>query len=445
MGRPSKTHALSVWMNGERVGSWTKRSSGLPEEFTYSPEWLMSAARRPISLSMPLGPLGTTYRGPVVTQFFDNLLPDSRGIRDRLRQRFEANSTGAFDLLREIGRDCIGAIQLLPIDAAAPDVRRIEGRTLGTRQIEQLLEGLVAAPIGRATEESDFRISLAGAQEKTALLRLHDQWMLPTGTTPSTHILKLPIGSGGNGIDLRTSVENEWLCAQILAAYGIPVSDCEMASFGDQKVLVVKRFDRRLSSDGGWIARLPQEDFCQATGTAGDQKYEADGGPGIQKIMDVLLGSSQAERDRRDFFRTQILFWMLCAIDGHAKNFSLYLEAGGGYRLTPRYDVLSAFPILGTRAGELSPMKVKMAMAVQGTARHYRWAEIQYRHWIEMARRCGLGADAPSLIDELVELTPSVVTKVRDLLPATFPEPVASKIFEGLAKSAATLASSLRG
>ena len=120
-------------------------------------------ARRPISLSMPLGPEGTTYRGPAVTQFFDNLLPDSRSIRERLRQRFDANSTGAFDLLREIGRDCIGAIQLLPMDADAPDVRRIEGRTLGTRQIELLLEGLVAAPLGRATEEADFRISLSGA------------------------------------------------------------------------------------------------------------------------------------------------------------------------------------------------------------------------------------------------------------------------------------------
>jgi len=268
--------------------------------------------------------------------------------------------------------------------------------------------------------------------------------MLPTGTTPSTHILKLPIRSGGNGIDLSTSIENEWLCAQILAAYGIPVSDIEMGSFGDQRVLVVKRFDRRFSRDGGWIARLPQEDFCQATGTAGDHKYEADGGPGIQRIMDVLLGSSQAEQDRRDFFRTQILFWMLCAIDGHAKNFSLHLEAGGGYRLTPRYDVLSAFPILGTGAGELPPMKVKMAMAVQGNARHYRWAEIHYRHWIEMARRCGIGTEAPRMIDELLEMTPGVVDKVRNSLSAAFPELVASKILDGLTTSASTLKSAPR-
>ena len=72
-----------------------------------------------------------------------------------------------------------------------------------------------------------------------------------------------------------------------------------------------------------------------------DRKYEADGGPGIRTIMGLLLGSSRADDDRRDFFKTQILYWLLCAIDGHAKNFSLFLEAGGGYRLTPRYDVLS--------------------------------------------------------------------------------------------------------
>ena len=108
--------------------------------------------------------------------------------------------------------------------------------------------------------------------------------------------------------------------------------------------------------------RLPQEDFCQATATAPALKYESDGGPGIGKIMDLLLGSEKAAADRRDFMRTQLVFWLLAAIDGHAKNFSIFLRAGGAYQLTPRYDILSAHPMLGHGRGRLSPRKITMAM-----------------------------------------------------------------------------------
>ncbi len=439
MGRPKQSLTLGVWMNGEHVGDWTQKRAGGPEEFSYTTQWLRSTSRRPISLSLPLGPEGTVYKGPTVTCFFDNLLPDTKEIRERLRQRFDARSLGAFDLLAQLGRDCVGAIQILPAGEAPSDIHQINGRMLNSEDIERLLQQVTGTPLGRDFDEEEFRISIAGAQEKTALLRIQDQWMLPTGATPTTHILKLPIGQGGNGIDLSTSVENEWLCSKILAAYGIPVAPCEMAVFGEQKVLIVERFDRRLSSDRRWIARLPQEDLCQATGTAGDQKYEADGGPGIKTIMDLLLGSSAAEADRLDFFRTQVLFWMLCAIDGHGKNFSLHIEAGGGYRLTPRYDVMSAYPVLGNGTGKIAPKKAKMAMAVDGENRHYRWEGIQHRHWIDTARRCGLGKQIDELTEQLVSATPTVVAKVEAEVPSGFPAYVAEPVLAGLAATASRL------
>lgn len=418
-------------MNGERVGTWVTHPAK-PEEFRYTPEWLAADSARPISLSMPLRP--TEYKGEIVTAYFDNLLPDSRRIRDRIQRHFGASSSSAFDLLTEIGRDCVGAIQLLPESEPAPDVRKIEGATLTPKEIESALTNMLRATPGHESE--DFRISLAGAQEKTALLRLKDKWMRPKGATPTTHILKLPIGTGGGGIDLTTSVENEWLCAQILREYGIPVAGCSMERFGEQQVLAVERFDRRLSSSGSWIVRLPQEDLCQATGISGDRKYEADGGPGIRAIMSLLLGSSRADEDRRDFFKTQIVYWLLCAIDGHAKNFSLFLEAGGGYRLTPRYDVLSAFPVLGTSTRMLSPKKVKMAMAVEGKNRHYLWHSILARHWEETAKRSGIGAVFRSLVADILDRTPAVVDAVASRLPKGFPDLVAAPIFEGLRRSA---------
>ena len=426
-------------MNGEKVATWSFPANG-PQELEYLDEWLASDDPRPLSLSMPTGPLGATYKGEVVERFFDNLLPDNRAIRERIRQRFSAQSTRAFDLLTEIGRDCVGAIQLLPPDEAPADVQTIKGEPLSHAAIERLLKGVLSTTaLGQSPELDDFRISLAGAQEKTAFLRSGRKWLHPIGSTPTTHIFKLPIGETPQGIDLSTSVENEWLCSRILAAYGIPVAPCSMERFGEQKTLVVERFDRRLSSDGAWILRLPQEDFCQATGTSREDKYEVDGGPGIRRIMDLLLGSARAEDDRLDFFRTQVVFWMLCAIDGHAKNFSVFLEAHGRYRLTPRYDVISAFPVLGRKSTQLSPLKVKMAMAVEGKNRHYLWNSIQARHWEETARRCGVDAYWPKLLEELIAKTPAVLESVAAELPKDFPAHVADPILEGLKKSAPKL------
>jgi hypothetical protein len=220
-----------------------------------------------------------------------------------------------------------------------------------TKSVSYLSE-MLGSTFGRQDTRDDdaFRISLAGAQEKTAFLRNGDAWMVPHGTTPTTHIFKLPMGIRMDGIDLSTSVENEWLCSEIIREFGIDVARCRMESYGSYRVLVVERFDRRLSSSGTWWLRLPQEDFCQATGTPPGLKYESDGGPGMRRIMDVLLGSTNAEKDRLTFFRTQMLFWVLGAIDGHAKNFSVFLEAGGSYRLAPLYDILSAYPYDGRRA-----------------------------------------------------------------------------------------------
>jgi serine/threonine-protein kinase HipA len=260
------------------------------------------------------------------------------------------------------------------------------------------------------------------------------------GSTPSTHIFKLPLGRVGNfQADLTTSVENEWLCAKILDAYGIATAKCEIADFQDQHTLIVERFDRRLARSGEWWLRLPQEDLCQATGTPAGQKYEVDGGPGISRINSLLLGSRNASVDRRNFYKSQVIFWMLCAIDGHAKNFSVFIEPSGRYSLTPLYDVMSAYPILGTKANQLAPQKAKMSMAAIGKNRHYNWAKIQPRHWLSTAAACGLETNAPADIAAIVARTPKVVDAVSSMLPEGFPAGVADTIFDGIKDAARRL------
>lgn len=417
-------------MNGEHVGDW-RRPSGRGQEFVYAESWLASPAARPISLSLPLRPSKEPYRDGVEA-FFDNLLPDNRQIRERIQRRFHTATIGAFDLLAEIGRDCVGALQLMTEGQVPLGVRQITAEPLSSEGVADLLgRSLEEVSVREEGSDDTFRISLAGAQEKTALLFRDGVWHRPTQTTPTTHILKLPLGISPQGIDLSSSVENEWLCSEIVRAYGIDVAKCWMETFADYKVLVVERFDRRPAADGNWYLRLPQEDFCQATGTSPGLKYESDGGPGIAKVMELLLGSERAEQDRRDFMRTQLVFWLLAAIDGHAKNFSVFLLPGGAYRLTPRYDILSAYPVLGHGRGKLSPEKIRMAMAVQGKNRHYRWKEIQGRHWLETGKRCGFG-DMQSVIDDVITKTPEVIRQIRSVVPRGFPPHIADSILEGV-------------
>ena len=428
MAKKKSPSALVVWMNGERVGTWSVKA-GARHELAYADTWLESPRTRPLSLSMPLRH-EDPYRGALVRNFFENLLPENDRIRERIQARYSTASGEAFDLLAEIGRDCVGAIQLLPDGKEPVDVHRITAEPLDDAEIERVLNAVPVSALH--DDDADFRVSLAGAQEKTAFVMNEGRWCKPIGSTPTTHIFKLPLGITPAGVDLRTTVENEWLCSLVLKEYGSPIANCVPGQFGEVRVLIVERFDRRLSSDRSWWIRLPQEDLAQAMGVAPAAKYESEGGPGIASIMDLLMGGTQPEQDRIDFFRTQVLFWILCAIDGHAKNFSIFLAPLGRYRLTPRYDVLSAYPMLGHARGQLAPEKVKMAMAVAGKNRHYRWAEIRRRHFEEMARRCGLGDQFGQIVQNIIEATPAVVANVQRALPPRFPGHVSDPIVQGI-------------
>lgn len=431
---------LDLYMNGIKVGEYTQSRSG-SNHFSYDKVWLESPGRRSISLSLPLR--AAYYIGPEVYNYFDNLIPDNREIRERVVARFRAKSTEPFDILAEIGRDCVGAIQLIPHGSQAPNVKRIEATPLTDKNVAKILKGYQSkAPIGMIEETADFRISLAGAQEKTALLFHRGEWHLPLGATPTTHIIKLPIGeikSHDRVIDLTHSVENEYLCLKIAKAYGFEAAECEIITPDNLKALAVKRFDRKLSSDGTWIMRLPQEDFCQVTGTSPARKYESDGGPTILTIMNELLGSSNPAKDRHFFMRAQVLFWLLGATDGHAKNFSIFIERQNQYRLTPLYDILSAFPAISKKG--LHEKDLRLAMSLRGSqGRKYECRMIRRRHFLQTAREVGFSeASMNEILDEMASLTESVIQKVTHELPAEFPSYIAEPIFEGMRRYARKL------
>ena len=414
-------------MNGLPVGRLASSAKG-EVGFTYNDSWLSDENRRAISLSIPLST--RNYSGLVVESFFDNLLPDRQTIRNRLQARTGADSARPFDLLSQIGRDCVGALQLLP-EGEEPKVMTTTCVPLTDQEIADILSDCEAIPLG-VNPESDFRLSVAGVQEKTAFLLKDGRWCRPSGATPTSHIFKLPIGRlGQNDIDLSDSVENEWLCRQLLDGFGLPIAETEILRFGSRKALAVERFDRRWSADGSWLMRLPQEDMCQATGTPGSLKYEVDGGPGMKRILEILLGSEQSYRDRELFMTAQLLFWMLGVIDGHAKNFSIFHLRGGLFRMTPLYDVISIYPVIS--ASRLPVQRVSMAMAVIGKNRHYRWNQIVRRHWLETASKCQFPPDEmDTIIDRCCDTVKYSIEKTKAVIPKGFPSFTAEAIFSGI-------------
>ncbi|WP_102794417.1 type II toxin-antitoxin system HipA family toxin [Bowmanella denitrificans] len=426
-------NTLDVYMNGYCVGYFGRDNAGA-HSFRYEHSWIEQEGARPISLSLPLR--REVYKGQEVINFFDNLLPDNDEIRDRVVARFHADSGQTFDLLAAIGRDSVGALQFVPAGKKPGTIRQLNYQTLSEEALERILLGYQSrAPLGMLRENDDFRISIAGAQEKTALLKIGEHWCVPTGNTPTTHIVKLPIGkiqSHDHTIDLSDSVENEMLCLRIAREFGFDAPNCEIINTKKIRALAIERFDRKYASDGSWIMRLPQEDYCQVFGLPSARKYESDKGPCIADVMKHLQGSANAVRDRDVFMGAQVLFFLLGATDGHAKNFSVRIDPFGAYRLTPLYDILSAYPAIGGTG--LNLRDLKLAMSLRGSSgKKWKISQMFRRHFLATAKQAEFSQSRmDAIISRMCEQVDGVIEKVQQALPADFPERVAQPIFEGM-------------
>ena len=377
------------------------------------------------SLSLPLRE--TPYRGEPVAAVFENLLPDSDTLRRHVAEKVGARGIDAYSMLAKIGHDCVGALQFIAGDNEAPDTTgKLDGEAVDAEGIEKILKGLSQAPLGLNRDDA-FRISVAGAQEKTALLWHEGQWIKPHGTTPTTHLIKTQIGQLPGGIHLSDSVENEYYCLKLTEAFGLPVNTATIETFGETKALVIERFDRRWTKDGR-LLRLPQEDCCQALSVPPTLKYQNEGGPGMVDILIMLKGSDTPTEDQDVFIKAQLIFWLIGATDGHAKNFSVFLSPGGSYRMTPLYDILTAQTALNAR--QIERKQMKMAMSV-GKSRHYRFDQIHGRHFVQTAVQSGLSKKrAAAIIEEVAELAPKALDASAHALPKDFSTAVVDVVQE---------------
>ncbi|EIW9484864.1 HipA domain-containing protein [Escherichia coli] len=268
-----------------------------------------------------------------------------------------------------------------------------------------------------------------GAQTVNGI-ELND-WCIPKGITPTTHIIKLPIGEirqPNATLDLSQSVDNEYYCLLLAKELGLNVPDAEIIKAGNVRALAVERFDRRWNAERTVLLRLPQEDMCQTFGLPSSVKYESDGGPGIARIMAFLMGSSEALKDRYDFMKFQVFQWLIGATDGHAKNFSVFIQAGGSYRLTPFYDIISAFPVLGGTGIHISDLKLAMGLNAS-KGKKTAIDKIYPRHFLATAKVLRFPeVQMHEILSDFARMIPAALDNVKTSLPTDFPENVVTAV-----------------
>ena len=409
---------LLVVVADRRIMGEIRRDRRSRLTFLYDDRWRSMDAAYPLSLSMPL--VVAEHEHARIEPWLWGLLPDNEAILARWGRRFHVSSRNAFALLGAVGEDCAGAIQLVRPERV-DDVLQDEGR-----QVEWLTETEIAERLRiLRQDQAAWRLardagqfSLAGAQPKTALLFDGQRWGVPSGPTPTTHILKPPI----DGLDGHA--ENEHLCLTLARALGLPAARSEVRRFADEPAIVVERYDRaRLATS---IRRLHQEDMCQVLGLPPTKKYQNEGGPGCAELSEAIwTHSGEPGDDARTFARAVMLNWIIGGTDAHAKNFSMLIGPQGLGRLAPLYDVASVLPY------DADLRRLRMATKIGGK---YLLDEVHSRHWAKFATEVRLpSADVIDMGRTMAEMLPAALARAVDDARANgLDHPILRRMFEAL-------------
>lgn len=384
------TDALVV-LFGESTAGTISRSPRGELRFEYADSYRRRPDATPLSVTMPTEI--ATHPDRVVTPWLWGLLPDNNAVLARWARHFHVSASSPFSLLAtQIGEDCAGAVRFVPpgnevrVPPVSGDVTWLTEDDVACR-LRDLKEDATAW-LGRSFTG---QFSLAGAQAKTALLFREGRWGVPSGATPTTHILKPGVG-GFDDHDL-----NEHLCLDAARRAGLLASRTRIGQFGNETAIVVDRYDR--VERGGEIIRVHQEDMCQALGILPSRKYENEGGPrpaDIAAHLRRVMAPRDADVAVAGFADALAWNWLIGGTDGHAKNYSLLL-ADKHVRLAPMYDVASALPY-GTHERRL-----RLAMKIGGDYRVFP----QHNAWPAAARELGLMADTlTERVRELATVVP---------------------------------------
>lgn len=350
---------LSVYLDGTPIGELAQSASGTIA-LTYDDDYRRASSATPLSLSLPL--VRATHKNKQTRAFLQGLLPDSEGRLAELGREHHVSPNNPFALLANTGRDAAGAVQILPVGDESSDAARRQGDVteLDDREFADVVADVITNRDTWGRRETNGRWSLPGAQPKVALFRTRDgHWAVPNDSTPTTHIIKPAVPPYSN------HHINEFMTMAAARHLGLDVANDFMitTSRGDH-AFVSERYDR-VERNGRWV-RLHQEDFCQALAVPPLNKYQNEGGPGINNIARLFQGLPDTD-DRRgnaSRFYDAIVFNLAAqGTDAHAKNYSLMLD-GDRAEMAPLYDLGSHAPYPTRNNAPL-----ELAMAVDGEYR----------------------------------------------------------------------------
>ncbi len=399
---------LNLFLDGVLAGR-VEQATGGALSFTYDVGYTSRPSPTPLSLSMPLS--GRRHGNRVVAAWLEGLLPDNAAVREEWGRRFQVSARNPFALLRHVGRDAAGAVQVLPVDVDPPDAAQRTGdvRRLSEVEVAGMLRELTVRDAGWEVGAGSGRWSLAGAQNKVALHLLDDGgWGVPNDSTPTTHVLK-PTHADTRFGDLHV---NEFVCLRAAGLLGLRVAQVDLVDFGGAKTLVSTRYDRRRDRDGKWL-RLHQEDLLQAMSYPPSKKYQADGGPSIRNVAALFgtLGLADRQVVRTAFFEAFAFNVLVGGTDAHAKNYSLLLR-GPRVALAPLYDAASYAPYLKAGEAVRSSMKVGRAWQVR---------DVTVEDWVDVATALELDPElALDRVERLRTGLPDAVAEAADTAPPPF-------------------------
>ena len=320
---------LNVFFEKELIGV-LQRDADLIYSFSYSESWLANKNAFALSLAMPLQK--EAFGNKLTLSFFENLLPEGE-VRDALEKN--QSIKGEYDLLKNFGKDCAGAVivteeEVSPFDAKASSQEvKIEMHEIYKAIDEKRSVAEVIADL-----EPGY-LSIAGAQDKFTAIYRDNEFYLPTHGNPTTHIVKVPIYRSG----VKESVYNEYYCMQLANAVGLDVPKYFVVDHKEHPLYIVERYDRMMGKE---IKRVHQQDFCQAQGVVSEHKYEAKGGPSLADNYNLIKSKvTVAKRSKALFdYLDWICFNLLIGNnDSHSKNLSFVL-INGKIELAPFYDLL---------------------------------------------------------------------------------------------------------
>ncbi|MFN8550420.1 MAG: type II toxin-antitoxin system HipA family toxin [Candidatus Obscuribacterales bacterium] len=408
--------ALSVRLCEEPVGLLEFEGK---MKFAYVPD-----AARKLSLSMPKRE--APYNHHHCESFFGGLLPDSKAVKRKLGQVYKINPNSSFNLLQAIGGDCAGAVSLVPVGTEIKESDEFEFKAipLNEEQIATMLRNIKDKPLLAGLGRK--RMSLAGAQDKTAITMINNEICIPADDSPTTHILKPPI----TGVE--DSVANEFFCMTVARQIGLNIPNVEIRSAADTPYLLVERYDREYTKDHK-VRRIHQEDFCQALNVLPDRKYQIDGGPTLAQCFQLLENTTVPAIAINELIQLVVLNYLVGNNDAHAKNFALLHLSEDGIILAPGYDILC------TRVYEFED---NLAMAIGGEYEHKLVAR---HHWEKLTKSInysfkGLQKIAIMTMQNALLCSAETIKIMKD--SGTY-RPVVQRISEELKLNAEILAHSL--